>query len=38
MPAMPPEQKREYLITYLTDVIILSQAAEKQKLGDQPRS
>jgi peptidyl-prolyl cis-trans isomerase C len=36
MPAMPPEQKREYLITYLTDVIILSQAAEQQKYGDHP--
>jgi peptidyl-prolyl cis-trans isomerase C len=34
MPAMPPEQKREYLITYLTDVIIVSQAAEQQKYGD----
>src|ERR1700743_1697916 len=32
MPQMPPEQKRDYLITYLTDVIIVSQAAEKQKL------
>jgi peptidyl-prolyl cis-trans isomerase C len=36
MPAMPPEQKREYLITYLTDVIILSQAADQQKFGDHP--
>jgi peptidyl-prolyl cis-trans isomerase C len=36
MPAMAPEQKREYLITYLTDVVILAQAAEKQKLGDSP--
>jgi peptidyl-prolyl cis-trans isomerase C len=36
MPAMPPEQKHEYLITYLTDVIILSQAAEQQKFGDRP--
>jgi peptidyl-prolyl cis-trans isomerase C len=36
MPAMPPEQKREYLITYLTDVVILAQAAEQQKLGDRP--
>jgi peptidyl-prolyl cis-trans isomerase C len=36
MPAMPPEQKREYLITYLTDVIIVSQAAEQQKYGDRP--
>jgi peptidyl-prolyl cis-trans isomerase C len=34
MPAMPPPQKREYLITYLTDVVILAQAAQKQKLGD----
>ncbi len=32
MPQMPPEQKRDYLITYLTDVVIVSQAAEKQKL------
>jgi peptidyl-prolyl cis-trans isomerase C len=36
MPAMAPAQKRDYLITYLTDVIVLSQAAEKQKLGDRP--
>jgi peptidyl-prolyl cis-trans isomerase C len=36
MPAMPPEQKREYLITYLTDVVLLAQAAEQQKLGDRP--
>jgi len=32
MPQIPPDQKRDYLITYLTDVIIVSQAAEKQKL------
>ena len=36
MPAMPPEQKREYLITYVTDVVLLAQAAEQQKLGDRP--
>jgi peptidyl-prolyl cis-trans isomerase C len=36
MPAMPPEQKREYLITYLTDVVLLAQSAEQQKLGDRP--
>ena len=36
MPPMPPEQKREYLITYLVDMIVLSQAAEKQKLGERP--
>ena len=29
MPQMAPEQKRDYLITYLTDVVIVSQAAEK---------
>ena len=34
MPQMRPDQKRDYLITYLADVIILAQAAEKQKLAD----
>ena len=34
MPQMAPDQKREYLITYLADVIVLSQAADQQKLGD----
>jgi len=34
MPQMGADQKREYLITYLADVIVLSQAAEKQKLAD----
>jgi len=33
---MAPEQKREYLITYLADVIVLAQAAEQQQLGDKP--
>jgi peptidyl-prolyl cis-trans isomerase C len=33
---MAPEQKREYLITYLADVIVLAQAAEQQKLADKP--
>jgi peptidyl-prolyl cis-trans isomerase C len=32
MPQMAPAQKRDYLITYLADVIILSQAASQQKL------
>jgi peptidyl-prolyl cis-trans isomerase C len=36
MPAMPPEQKHDYLINYLADVVVLSQAAEQQKLGDRP--
>ncbi len=30
----PPDVKREQLVTYLTDVIIVSQAAEKKNLGD----
>ena len=34
MPQMAPEQKREYLITYLSDVIIVAQAAEKQNIAD----
>jgi peptidyl-prolyl cis-trans isomerase C len=36
MPQMGPDQKRDYLITYLTDVIVLSRAAEQKKLGDDP--
>ena len=36
MPNMAPEQKRDYLINYLVDVIVLSQAAEQQKLADRP--
>jgi peptidyl-prolyl cis-trans isomerase C len=36
MPTIPPEQKRDYLINYLVDVIVLSQAAQKQKLGERP--
>ncbi|MGA8075823.1 MAG: peptidylprolyl isomerase [Xanthobacteraceae bacterium] len=34
IPQMPPDQKREYLITYLSDVIIVAQAAEKQNIAD----
>jgi peptidyl-prolyl cis-trans isomerase C len=30
----PPDVKREQLITYLTDVILVSQAADKQHLAD----
>jgi peptidyl-prolyl cis-trans isomerase C len=32
MPEMTPNKKRDYLITYLADVIVLSQAAEQAKL------
>jgi peptidyl-prolyl cis-trans isomerase C len=34
MPQMGPDQKRDYLITYLADVIVLAQAADQQKLAD----
>lgn len=34
MPQMPADQKRDYLITYLTDVVVLSQAAEQQQVAD----
>jgi peptidyl-prolyl cis-trans isomerase C len=34
MPQMGPEQKRDYLITYLADVIILAQAADQRQLAD----
>ena len=33
-PNIPPAQKRDYLINYLIDVIVLSQAADQQKLAD----
>ena len=36
MPTIPPQQKRDYLINYLVDVIVLSQAAQKQKLDERP--
>jgi len=36
MQAASPEAKREQLISYLADVIMVTQAAEKKKLGDNP--
>src|SRR5215472_554029 len=36
MPQMGPEQKRDYLITYLADVIILAQAADQHQLANRP--
>ncbi len=36
IPNIPPEQKHDYFINYLIDVVVLSQAADQQKLGDQP--
>jgi peptidyl-prolyl cis-trans isomerase C len=34
MPPMPPEAKRDYLVTYVGDMILLTQAAESKKLAD----
>jgi peptidyl-prolyl cis-trans isomerase C len=34
LPPMAPEAKKEYLITYLSDMILVSKAAEAKKLGD----
>ena len=34
MPQMGPEQKRDYLITYLADVIVLAQAADQHQLAN----
>lgn len=34
MPAVKAEQKRDYLVTYLADVILIAQEAEKQKLTE----
>jgi peptidyl-prolyl cis-trans isomerase C len=36
MPQMAPDQKREYLITYLADVVVLAQAAEQQNVANDP--
>jgi peptidyl-prolyl cis-trans isomerase C len=36
MPSLPPDKQREYLITYLADVVMLAQAADRQNLADNP--
>ena len=36
MPPLTEDKKRDYLITYLADVIVVAQAAQQQKLGDNP--
>jgi peptidyl-prolyl cis-trans isomerase C len=36
MPQMGSDQKRDYLITYLADIVILAQAAQQQKIADRP--
>lgn len=34
LPPMAPEAKKDYLITYVADMILVSKAAEAKKLGD----
>lgn len=34
LPPMAPEAKKDYLITYVSDMILVSKAAEAKKLGD----
>jgi peptidyl-prolyl cis-trans isomerase C len=34
MQQVPPDQRRDHLITYLADIIMVSQAAEQKKLGE----
>jgi peptidyl-prolyl cis-trans isomerase C len=36
MQAVSPEAKREHLISYLADIIMVTQAADKQNLADNP--
>lgn len=36
LPPMAPEARKEYLTTYVTDMILVSKAAEAKKLGDTP--
>ena len=36
IPQMPPEAKREYLITILTDTLLVAQAAEQRGVQDTP--
>jgi len=36
LPPMAPEAKQEYLTTYVTDMMLVSKAAEAKKLGDTP--
>ena len=37
IPPMSPEAKRDYLVSFMTDMILLSQAAQAQKIGDTPQ-
>lgn len=34
LPPMPPEAKRDYLVTYVADMLLVAKAAEDRKLGE----
>ena len=36
IPQMTPDAKREYLISFLTDMVLVTQAAEAKKIADEP--
>lgn len=36
LPQMPPEAKRDYLITFYGDMVLIAKAAEDKKVGDTP--
>jgi peptidyl-prolyl cis-trans isomerase C len=36
LPPMSPDAKKDYLVTFLADMILVSQDAEQKKLGDTP--
>ena len=36
LPQMPPEAKRDYLITFYGDMVLIAKAAEDKKVGDSP--
>lgn len=37
LPAMAPDAKRDYLVAFLSDMIVVAQAAEKEKMADTPQ-
>src|SRR5690242_1078747 len=36
LPPMSPDQKKDYLVQFMADMILVSKAAEDKKLGDSP--
>ncbi|HWM82257.1 MAG TPA: peptidylprolyl isomerase [Pseudolabrys sp.] len=37
LPQMAPEARRDYLVSFLSDMVMVAQAAEQQKLADSPQ-